>query len=147
MNPRNLIALVVTLVVLCVVFPVQAFAQIDLRWDTLADLDFVETDGEWNISFGEKVEELEGETVKIYGFMMPLDGSLQQKHFILSMLPIEGCQFCAPGTQAQFIEIKTNEDGIRYTYDSIQLKGTLELIPEAPMGVYFLIKDAELIDD
>ena len=148
MNARNLIFFSLWLAVLWSAFPGQIFAQIEVTWDMLEDLDFVETDGEWNIAFGEKVQELNGKTIKIYGFMMPLDGSLQQKHFILSMLPIEGCQFCAPGTQAQFIEVNASRgEGIRYTYDSIQIQGTFELMPDAPMGVYFLMTDAELVED
>ena len=75
--------------------------------------------------------------------MMPLENTLEQKHFILSMLPLDGCQFCAPGTQAQFLEVKVKGDGIRYSYDPIEVAGTFELIPEAPMGLYFLIKDAK----
>jgi len=122
----------------------QAFAQEELLWDTLADLSFeVNDEGDWVTEFGETVKGLEGKSVKIIGFMMPLENTLEQKHFILSMLPLDGCQFCAPGTQAQFLEVKVKGDGIRYSYDPIEVAGTFELIPEAPMGLYFLIKDAK----
>ena len=122
----------------------QAFAQEELLWDTLADLSFeVNDEGDWVTEFGDTVKGLEGKSVKIIGFMMPLENTLEQKHFILSMLPLDGCQFCAPGTQAQFLEVKVKGDGIRYSYDPIEVAGTFELIPEAPMGLYFLIKDAK----
>ncbi|MBX2822714.1 MAG: DUF3299 domain-containing protein [Rhodothermaceae bacterium] len=121
-----------------------ASAQEHLDWDTLADLSFeVNDDGDWVTEFGETVKGLEGKHVKILGFMMPLENTLEQKHFILSMLPLDGCEFCAPGTQAQFLEVKVKGDGIRYTYDPIEVAGTFELIPDAPMGLYFLIKDAK----
>ena len=126
-----------------VVFPQKTFAQEELLWDTLADLEFVVNDGEWSVEFGETVKQLEGKSVRIIGFMMPLESSLEQKHFILSMLPLDGCQFCAPGTQAQFLEVKVEGEGIRYSYDPIEVAGTFELIPDAPMGVYFLVKDAK----
>lgn len=125
-------------------FSMQAYAQQELLWDELDNLDYVVNDGEWLIEFGDFVKGLEGKEVKITGFMMPLESSLEQTHFILSMLPLDGCQFCAPGTQAQFLEVKVKGDkGIRYTYDPIEIAGTFELIPDAPMGVYFLIKDAK----
>ena len=129
--------------ILAIGVPKQAFAQEELLWDELDNLTYVENNGEWSIEFGEAVKNLEGKSVRIYGFMMPLESTLEQKHFILSMLPLDGCQFCAPGTQAQFIEIKVKGDGIRYTFDPIEIAGTFELIPDAPMGVYFLIKDAK----
>ena len=129
------------------IMPGAALAQQELDWDTLADLDFVVNDGVWSVEFGKTVQSLEGKSVKILGFMMPLEGSLEQKHFILSMLPLDGCQFCAPGTQAQFLEVKVEEGkGIRYTYDPIEIAGTFELIPDAPMGVYFLVKEAKLVE-
>ena len=125
-------------------FSSQAFAQEELLWDTLADLSFeVNDEGDWVTEFGDTVKGLEGKSVKIIGFMMPLENTLEQKHFILSMLPLDGCQFCAPGTQAQFLEVKVKGDGIRYSYDPIEVAGTFELIPDAPMGLYFLIKDAK----
>ena len=133
------------LAVLFCSLPNQAFAQKDIDWDTLADLNFVVNDGVWSVEFGETVKNLEGKSVKIMGFMMPLENSLEQKHFILSMLPLDGCQFCAPGTQAQFLEVKVEDGkkGIKYTYEPIEIAGTFELIPDAPMGVYFLIKEAK----
>ena len=123
--------------------PKQVFAQQEVTWDELADLSYVVNDDVWSIEFGERVKSLEGKSIRIFGFMMPLEGSLKQKHFILSMLPLDGCQFCAPGTETQFIEVKVDGEGISYTYNAIEIAGTFELIPDAPMGVYFLIKDAK----
>lgn len=144
MKTRFLLTAGLLLMVLMVAFPTKTFAQEELIWDTLADLEFVVNDGEWSVEFGDNVRQLEGKSVKIIGFMMPLESSLEQKHFILSMLPLDGCQFCAPGTQAEFLEVKVKEGkGIKYTYDPIEVAGTFELIPDAPMGVYFLIKDAK----
>ncbi|MFK7844800.1 MAG: DUF3299 domain-containing protein [Rhodothermales bacterium] len=126
----------------------QVWAQQELSWNTLEDFDYVEKeDGFWGIEFGEAVRKLAGTSIKIYGFMMPLENSMKQSHFILSMMPLDGCQFCAPGTQAQFIEVKVSEgEGIEYTLEPIDISGTFELLPDAPIGVYFLVKDAELVD-
>ena len=144
MKTRYILTVSLLLMVFMVAIPRNTYAQEELLWDTLDDLDFVVNEGEWSVEFGETVKQLEGKSVKIIGFMMPLESSLEQNHFILSMLPLDGCQFCAPGTQAQFLEVKVAEGkGIRYTYDPIEVAGTFELIPDAPMGVYFLIKDAK----
>ncbi len=125
-----------------------ASAQEALTWDRLADLDYVESDdGFWEIEFGDSVKKLEGKSIKIYGFMMPLESSMKQSHFILSMLPLDGCQFCAPGTQAQFIEVKVGKgEGIEYTLEPIEIAGNFVLQPDAPMGVYFLIDEAKQVD-
>ena len=146
MKTGNIVACWTLLIALGAMLPGQVYAQKDLSWDMLDDLEYVETDGEWGLEFGEDVKKLDGKSVKIMGFMMPLESTLEQSHFILSMLPLDGCQFCAPGTQAQFLEVKVSPgNGIRYTYDAIEIAGILELIPDAPMGVYFLIKDAKEI--
>lgn len=127
--------------------PSAVSAQKVIGWEALEGLDYVEQDDGWGVDFGEKVEQLAGETIQIYGFMMPLETTMKQSHFILSMLPLDGCQFCAPGTQAQFIEVKVKDgEGIEYTLEPIDIAGTFELQPDAPMGVYFLISDARKVD-
>ena len=147
MNTKIKIFCCLLLPVLFYALPKHVYAQQELSWDTLADMEYVVNDGEWSIEFGEQVKNLDGKSVKLLGFMMPLEGSLKQKHFILSMLPLDGCQFCAPGTEAQFVEVKVSEgDGITYTYNPLEISGTFELIPDAPMGVYFLINNAKLAD-
>ncbi len=146
MNTGKLLTCGILLAVFFSALPGQIFAQQELSWDALDDLSYVEKEGKWGIEFGDEVKKLEEKNVKITGFMMPLESSLKQKHFILSMLPLDGCQFCAPGTQAEFIEISTGKnDGVEYTYNAITIEGTFELMPDAPMGVYFLIKNAKQV--
>ncbi len=126
--------------------PYQAVAQQVITWEALADLQIVENKTSWEMEFGPEVKKLDGKDIQINGFMMPLETTMVQKHFILSMLPLDGCQFCAPGTQSQFIEVKMEDKGIEYTMQPIEVSGTLELLPDAPMGVFFLIKDAKHAD-
>ena len=148
MNTRNKLLTPLMLVTLFLSIPATiASAQEALSWEKLADLDYVESDdGFWEIEFGASVKALAGKSIKMYGFMMPLETSMKQSHFILSMLPLDGCQFCAPGTQAQFVEVKVKGEGIEYTLEPIEVAGTLELLPDAPMGVYFLINEAKQVD-
>ena len=147
MSIKNTVPRLLVFGLLLLAAPFQAVAQEVITWEALADLQIVENKTSWEMEFGPEVKKLDGKDIQINGFMMPLETTMEQKHFILSMLPLDGCQFCAPGTQSQFIEVKVaGNKGIEYTMQPIEVSGTLELLPEAPMGVYFLIKDAKQAD-
>ncbi|MEM8488772.1 MAG: DUF3299 domain-containing protein [Bacteroidota bacterium] len=147
MSTSNILPRLVLLALVIMLAPSQAIAQKVISWDELADLKIVENKATWEMEFGPGVKKLAGKDIQINGFMMPLENTMKQKHFILSMVPLEGCQFCAPGTQSQFIEVKVSKgEGIEYTMQPIEVAGTLELLPDGPMGVFFLIKDARQAD-
>ncbi len=147
MSIKNALLRLLLLVLVIVFAPSQATAQQVITWTALEDLQIVENKASWEMEFGPEVKKLAGKNIQINGFMMPLENTMEQKHFILSMVPLEGCQFCAPGTQAQFIEVKVAKGkGIEYTMQPIEVSGTLELLPDGPMGVFYLIKDAQQAD-
>ena len=81
-------------------------------WAALQDLELTERiDGDWIVydaAFGDGVKALEGETIKINGFMMPLQNTERQTHFVLMAYP-PSCPFHLAGGPSAFIEIKADE--------------------------------------
>jgi len=125
-------------------FPVGPTQEVDLSWPELMQtkLDFV--DGDLEISFPKRVQERQGERVKIWGFMMPLNADLQQKHFLVTSSPPH-CFFDIPGGPAGVVEVFADQ-GVEASWEPVLLQGTLALISDGSAGVIYQLKQAVLIE-
>lgn len=149
MRINKFIRLTLSLWVLFAILPDSLlYGQDKVTWSTLSQITFaIEPDGQWGATYSEAIKQLDGEAVKVTGFMLPISSDIKQEHFILSAVPLEGCNFCAPGEATQFVDVVTpGGKGISYTYDPITITGTLEMLPDAPMGVFLGIKEAKQVD-
>lgn len=125
-------------------------AQERVGWDTLGNVTFeeqVEDDG-WITyipTFSEEIAALDGQKVKLAGFMIPLDFSQIQSNFLISMLPGDGCYFHMPGGAESIAEVRADE-GVEFSYDTIEMEGTLQVLKEDPYGLLYRIVDAKPVD-
>lgn len=95
--------------------------------------------------FSEEVEALDGDRVRIRGFMYPLEQEARQRQFLFTALP-PTCPYCLPAGAGYIIETHAR-DPVEFTWDSLLLEGTLELEKEHPHGLFFRLTDARAIDD
>lgn len=95
--------------------------------------------------FSAEVEALDGNTVRIRGFMYPLEQEARQSQFLFTALP-PTCPYCLPAGAGYIIETHAREP-VEFTWDSILLEGTLELEREHPHGLFFRLSDARTIGD
>ncbi|RMH63182.1 MAG: DUF3299 domain-containing protein [Bacteroidetes bacterium] len=124
--------------------PGAVLAQQQISWDTLAQVQIVRGEQEQFVPrFEPPVQALAGKEVRLKGFMMPLDQAAEQQHFILSAAPVANCFFCMPGGPESLIEVLAAET-VPFTYDPIEVTGTLELLEDDPMGMYYRIRDARV---
>lgn len=123
--------------------PVAAQAQDQVSWDTFARVKLVKEDARFIPKFEDVVKRLDGQRVKVQGFMLPLDQEPQQAHFILSANPTANCFFCMPGGPESLIEVKSGSS-VAFSYDPITVTGKLELLQDDPMGMYYRIVDARV---
>jgi hypothetical protein len=93
--------------------------------------------------FEKEVEALNGKEVKVQGFMMPLENTEKQKHFILSVTP-PSCFFCLPASSEGIVEIYA-EEGIEFSFDPIIMTGTLNVLKNDEMGLYYRMQNAQQI--
>jgi hypothetical protein len=118
-----------------------------LQWATLATTDSKEIqlpDGPWIVpEFSDEVKALDDQTVKVAGYMMPLENGDQQKHFLLMAYPPD-CPFCMTAGPQYLIEIKT-EEAIAFSYKPLLLEGTMQLLEQDETGMFYRISDAKLI--
>lgn len=130
-----------TLALLALVAALPAAAQSQVSWETLAQVRLVREGPTFIPRFEPTVQRLSGQRVRVQGFMLPLDQTGAQSHFVLSANPVANCFYCMPGGPESMIEIRAARN-LEFSYDPITLVGTLELLQDDPMGMYYRLKDA-----
>jgi|TARA_B110000238_G_scaffold168339_1_gene184776 hypothetical protein len=115
-----------------------------LNWSDLTQAEVRFTDEAVQVSFPAMIEQQAGDTVKVSGFMMPLEAGLGQHHFLLTPSPSH-CFFHIPGGPAGVIEIFSAQ-AIETSWDPIQLEGRLALLENSDSGVIYQLLQAEVVD-
>jgi uncharacterized protein len=90
--------------------------------------------------FPKPVQALDSTTVKVQGFMMPLEPGQKQKHFLLSSVPTS-CSFCVPSGPEGLIEVRSRTP-VTYSLEPVVMQGKLSVLSNDPYGVYYRIVDA-----
>jgi uncharacterized protein len=83
---------------------------------------------------------LRQKTVRVQGFMMPLDPGEKQTHFLLSSVP-PTCAFCMPGGPESLVEVKT-KTAVRYSMEPVVVEGRFAVLEDDRMGLYYRMVDA-----
>lgn len=91
--------------------------------------------------FPKPVQALNKQTVKIQGFMMPLEPGDKQKHFLLSSVPTS-CTFCVPAGPEGLVEVRTLTP-VKYTLEPVTVEGKLSVLPKDPYGLYYRMLGAQ----
>ncbi|MEK7254462.1 MAG: DUF3299 domain-containing protein [Bacteroidota bacterium] len=76
--------------------------------------------------FSAEVKALEGKTVTIKGYIIPVEGYKSHKDFIFSAYPYNMCFFCGGAGPETVMEVKAKE-AVPFTADPITIKGVLHL--------------------
>lgn len=119
-----------------------------VSWDTLRELDVTyETKGpgmtDFRTSFTSELLALDGKTVKLVGFIYPLEAAEHHQRFLLSAYP-PSCPFCLPGGATEMVEVLASSP-VRFTYDSLVLEGRFELLRDDPSGLLYRLHDARAV--
>jgi hypothetical protein len=92
--------------------------------------------------FPATVRALNGQSLKVQGFMLPLEPGERQRHFLLSAVPTT-CSFCVPAGPEGLVEVRTKEP-IRYTVDAVTVQGTFAVLTNDKFGLFYRVADASL---
>jgi hypothetical protein len=119
-----------------------------IGWDVLSDLVVeVETPQPlvtiFHIKFPPRIQALDGEVVRIKGYMYPLEHGERHASFLLAALP-PSCPFCLPGSATTLIDIKA-ADPIRYVLDPVLIEGRLTLLDRDETGLYYRLVEARSV--
>lgn len=115
-----------------------------VSWKTLADVKVTREKDKIRPTFPASVTKLDAQTVKLQGFMVPLDATspTQQKHFVLTALP-QSCSFCLPPVGMEgMIEVRA-KTAVKFGYEPVQVVGKFAVLKDDPLGIYYRLVDAE----
>lgn len=97
--------------------------------------------------FPPEVKALDGQTIKIKGFMFPLDATDSQKLFLFGPFPVI-CPFQYHVGPAMVIEAHADNHPVKFSYDPVILTGKLELVKEDPENsTFYRLQDAQEVKE
>ena len=115
-----------------------------VSWDLLGStgVSIEEIDGRSHLrpDFPDELKALDGETIRIKGFMYPTEQQEYAENFLFTALP-PSCPFCLPAGAGYIIDAHAASP-IRFTWDAVQLEGRLELLPDDRYGLYYRLVEA-----
>ncbi|HSA81228.1 MAG TPA: DUF3299 domain-containing protein [Geminicoccaceae bacterium] len=120
-----------------------------VSWDTLGELD-VRTEvlgplrAVFHTDYSAAIKALDGEDVKLMGFLFPLEGKLEHERFLLTAWP-PSCPFCLPAGPTQMVEVFCAEP-ITFTDGAILVGGRFELLHDDPSGLHYRLHEAILVE-
>ena len=96
--------------------------------------------------FSEDILNIEGQEVKIKGYIIPVEGYKSHKEFIFSAFPYNMCFFCGGAGPETVMEIYAKE-AVEYTAEPVTLKGKLELNSTDVNRLIYALNDATLVKE
>lgn len=104
----------------------------NLVWDTFNQLMYKvgKTDGKASYTpyFPERLARLNGRTVTIKGYMVPIGTGRRHNIFLLSVLPVNQCMFCGQNGIPPMVEITlAKNEKLLFSENPIAIKGTVFL--------------------
>lgn len=139
----------VLLILIAMGLSTAAWAQANLTWKQLADVDFeMRYFKEYNQKFlvplfGKIPKAHEGKEVSISGYVIPLD----VKVFALSQNPYAACFFCGAAGPETIIELQLKPEAVkRYKMDQwMTFKGILRLNDSDVRHFNYILENAEQV--
>ena len=95
-------------------------------------------------TFPAAMQALDRKTIKVQGFMMPLEAGDKQQHFLLSSVPTT-CAFCVPAGPEGLVEVRTKKP-VRYTLEPVVVEGQLAVLNDDPYGLYYRVEDGNAVN-
>lgn len=125
--------------------PLSPFAPLPKRtdvvpWSVLTDIRTQVENRRIVPVYPPAVQALDQRQQRIQGFMMPLEPGEQQRHFLLSSVPLT-CSFCVPGGPESMVEVRTKTP-VKYSLNAVVVEGRFHVLKSDPYGLYYRITDA-----
>lgn len=122
--------------------PWQVLRQVKLVEDKPKDAKDAKKGPTMRPEFGPRIVELDKQTVKLYGFVMPLSTSPRQKHFLLSPLPSH-CPYCVYQGPDSLVEVVAKTPVEYNQWEPIVVSGKFELVRDPQL--FYRLTDAESV--
>ena len=96
--------------------------------------------------FGDNVRAMDGKTIEISGYIVPVEGYKSHNEFVFSAYPYNMCFFCGGAGPETVMEVVAT-DPVKYSTDRITLRGTLTLNDSNINQLMYQLTDAELVGE
>lgn len=93
--------------------------------------------------FSAQLLALDRKSIKMHGFIIPLEAKALQTHFLLASQSSD-CKFCLEGGPKTYVEVIAKE-GVRASWEPVTISGKLELLRNDPSGVFYRLIDAKAL--
>ena len=90
--------------------------------------------------FGSIMKSLQGKTVALKGYVLPLDGG----YFVLSMNPMASCYFCGGGGPQSMVDLKFKSPRAFKMDAHLMFKGKLRLNKDNIEELFYILDDADV---
>jgi hypothetical protein len=114
-----------------------------VSWKTLSQVEPVQQGGQMVPKFSDDILALNLRSVRVQGFILPLDLGDQQRHFLLSAVPPH-CPFCLPAGPEALVEVMAKK-AVAYGIEPVIVSGKFAVIRSDPSGVLYRLTEAEPI--
>lgn len=94
-------------------------------------------------TFTPLAQSFDKKTVKLNGYMVPLEATEEQSHFILMAYP-HSCPFHMPGGPAAYVEVLADFP-VSFTYDPVLIEGQFQILDDFSNGVFYRISAARQV--
>lgn len=115
-----------------------------LSWPALGMVEVIKQGDRYVPRFPKDVAAFEAKTVKLQGYMVPLEMGGGQKRFLLAAQPSE-CAYCMPSGPDQLVEVQT-KSAVKYTIDVVTVTGKFALVRDDYAGLLYRMTDAVASD-
>jgi len=120
-----------------------------ISWDLLGSteeyMEVIDGMSHMRPDFSDEVKALDGETVRIKGFIYPMENQERMQEFLFTALP-PSCPYCLPAGAGYIIETQAKSP-IRFTWDAVLLEGEMEILEDDPYGLFYRLKNARRLHE
>jgi uncharacterized protein len=111
-----------------------------VSWSTFAQVQLSRAGDRFEPQFSAAVAALDQKSVKVQGFMLPLDTGEKHALFVLSAVP-PTCAFCMPAGPEAVVEVRAKQP-LAYTDNAVTVTGKLSVLKADPTGVFYRLTEA-----
>lgn len=109
-------------------------------WSLLTTATIRMNKGKLGPAFPEALRPLDGKTVKLQGYILPIEAGQTHRYFLLSAWS-PTCPFCQTAGPEAVVEVRARS-AVKYSMEPVVVEGRLMLLENDPSGVFYRLLDA-----
>ena len=109
-------------------------------WSLLSATPIKMVNGKLGPAFSPALKPLNGQTVKLQGYILPLEAGQTHSYFLLSAWS-PTCPFCLTAGPEAMVEVRART-AVKHSMDPVVVQGRLMLLDTDPSGMFYRLVDA-----